>query len=537
MDKAPTEDGYFVFCKSTLFNMAGRLKRILAFNEDGTDYLKGADMLFNSIDFLVFFPIVVLVYFIVPKKIRYIWLLFASYYFYMCWNAKYVLLLMLSTVTTWLAGRLISICTRSVRKKVLLIGCVGINLMILFFFKYLGFFFSSLNRVLSLMHMQVLEKPFDLLLPVGISFYTFQALGYIADVYKGRIKAEKNLLRYALFVSFFPQLVAGPIERTENLLKQMQEISQKKVWDYENVTNGLITMIWGLFVKMVISDRVAILVDNVFDNFYMYGTVALLAGSIGFALQIYCDFMGYSTIAKGAAKVMGFELMENFETPYFSKSVSEFWRRWHISLSTWFRDYVYIPLGGNRCSKLRKYFNLMVTFGVSGLWHGASWNYVAWGVMHGVFQVVGDFTKSFRKRIYEKGHFKVESISFKLAQIVSTFFLVDFAWIFFRAGSLKIALDYCKRIFTKWDPWSLFNGEIYTLGLDITEFNILVVSVLILFLADLIRYIKKQDVAVFLSEQCIWFRWSAVILLIGAILVYGIYGIQFDSSQFIYFQF
>lgn len=494
-------------------------------------------MIFNSIDFLIFFPIVVLVYFVVPKKVRYIWLLITSCYFYMCWNAKYILLLVISIVTTWIAGWLVSKLKKPFQKKLSIAGCIGVNLCILFFFKYFDFFLGSLNKVLGIFGVQALEKPFDFLLPVGISFYTFQALGYIIDVYRGKVEHEKNILRYALFVSFFPQLVAGPIERSENLLKQMRELHTKKVWNYENVTSGLTLMVWGLFVKMVISDRVAILVNSVFDNFFMHGTVALTAGAVGFALQIYCDFMGYSTIAVGAAKVMGFTLMENFETPYFAKSISEFWRRWHISLSTWFRDYVYIPLGGNRCSMARKYFNLMVTFGVSGLWHGANWTYVIWGLLHGIFQVVGDFTRPFRQKLYEKGKVKTESISFKLAQVVSTFLLVDFAWIFFRAGSIGQALGYCKRIFTKWDPWTLFNGEIYTLGLDRPEFNILVVSVVVLLLVDLIRYFKKQDITVFLSEQCIWFRWATIILMIGAIIVYGIYGIKFDSSQFIYFQF
>lgn len=494
-------------------------------------------MLFNSIDFLFFFPIVALIYFIVPKKTRYIWLLVASYYFYMCWNVKYVLLLLLSTVTTWLAGWLISVFKKPLQKKISIVGCIGVNIGILFFFKYFDFFVNTLNKILGVLGIELLDKPFDLLLPVGISFYTFQALGYIIDVYRGRIEPEKNIFRYALFVSFFPQLVAGPIERSENLLKQVREVHAYKLWNYETVTRGLTLMVWGLFVKMVISDRVALLVDNVFANFYMHGTVALIAGAVGFALQIYCDFMGYSTIAMGAAKVMGFTLMENFETPYFSKSISEFWRRWHISLSSWFRDYVYIPLGGNRCSKARKYFNLMVTFGVSGLWHGASWTFVAWGVLHGVYQVVGDLTRPVRQKLYEKGQVKTGSFSFKLGQVVSTFLLVDFAWIFFRAGSMGEALAYCKRLFTKWDPWSLFNGEIYTLGLDRPEFNILIVSTVVLFLVELLRYFKKQTITAFLEEQCIWFRWSVILLLIGATIVFGIYGINFDSTQFIYFQF
>ncbi len=494
-------------------------------------------MLFNSIDFLFFFPIVVFIYFIIPKKTRYIWLLVSSYYFYMCWNVKYVLLLMLSTVTTWLAGWLISKAKNVRGKKFSVVGCVGINLGILFFFKYFNFFINTLNKALGVLGIELIDKPFDLLLPVGISFYTFQALGYIIDVYREKIEPEKNIFRYALFVSFFPQLVAGPIERSENLLKQVREVHKIKVWNYENITRGLTLVVWGLFVKMVISDRVALLVDNVFANYYMHGTVALCVGAVGFALQIYCDFMGYTTVAIGAAKVMGFTLMENFETPYFAKSISEFWRRWHISLSSWFRDYVYIPLGGNRCSKSRKYFNLMVTFGISGLWHGANWTFVAWGLLHGIYQVVGDWTKPIRQKIYEKSKVKTESFSFKMAQVVSTFLLVDFAWIFFRAGSIREALSYCRRLFIKWDPWSLFNGEIYTLGLDRPEFNILFVSTVVLFLVELLRYLKKKTIVDFLEEQCIWFRWSAILLLIGTTIVFGIYGIKFDSTQFIYFQF
>ncbi len=494
-------------------------------------------MLFNSVDFLIFFPVVTLIYFLVPRKLRYLWLLAASYYFYMCWNVKYVALLFFSTISTWAAGWLVGKAKREGKKKLTVAGCVLVNLGILFVFKYFNFFQGTVNRILEKFNLQIWERSFDILLPVGISFYTFQALGYIIDVYREKIEPEKNLLRYALFVSFFPQLVAGPIERSENLLKQMKGIEETKLWNYERVTKGLTLMVWGLFIKMVIADRVAILVNTVFDGMYMYGTVALVAGAVGFALQIYCDFMGYSTIAVGSAKVLGFELMENFETPYFSRSIGEFWRRWHISLSTWFRDYVYIPLGGNRCSKVRKYMNLMITMGVSGLWHGANWTFVAWGLIHGIYQVVGDMTKKLRQRICTSLQVKTESFSFKLAQTVITFAFVDLAWIFFRADSIGVATDYCKRIFTKWDPWSLFNGELYTLGLDRFEFNILMVAVVALFLVELLRFIKKETLTDFLEKQCIWFRWGVLFLLIISILVYGVYGIKFESSQFIYFQF
>ncbi len=300
-------------------------------------------MLFNSFDFLCFFPVVLIVYFFVPSKWRYLWLLVASYYFYMGWNPKYALLIGISTVVTFVSGWMMEWINK---KRLVLFSCVAANLGILFFFKYFDFALGNLNRILSLFHIQLIEKPFDVILPVGISFYTFQALSYTIDVYYGEIRAEKNFFRYALFVSFFPQLVAGPIERSKNLLNEIVALPQKKLWNYERITQGLMVMLWGYFQKMVIADRIAILVDNVYNSYYMYGSVELAVATVGFAIQIYCDFASYSTIAIGAAQVMGFTLMENFDTPYFAHSIKEFWRRWHISLSTWFRDYVYIAWGG-----------------------------------------------------------------------------------------------------------------------------------------------------------------------------------------------
>ncbi|NBI89225.1 MBOAT family protein, partial [Lachnospiraceae bacterium] len=315
-------------------------------------------MVFNSTSFLIFFPIVVLVYFIMPRKIRYIWLLIASYYFYMSWNAKYAILIGFSTIITYLSGLCIGwingsgVNNKVKVKKIVVAASFGINILILVVFKYSGFILDSLNIILKESGIRVLEMPFDIVLPVGISFYTFQALSYTMDVYRGDISAEKNILKYALFVSFFPQLVAGPIERSINLISQISEIPKTKI-EYERIANGLIIMVWGFFLKLVIADRIAILVNTVFDRYYMYGTVELIVAAMGFALQIYCDFSSYSTIAIGASQIMGITLMENFNVPYFSRSIKEFWRRWHISLSTWFKDYLYIPLGGNRCSRGR----------------------------------------------------------------------------------------------------------------------------------------------------------------------------------------
>lgn len=502
-------------------------------------------MLFNSIDFFVFFPMVVLVYQVIPKKIRYLWLLLASYYFYMNWNAKYALLIGFSTIITYLCGISIEqiknhnslLRLKGCLLKIMIAFGVTINLGVLFFFKYFDFFLENVNRVLSIFHIQLLSKPFDVMLPVGISFYTFQALGYIIDVYRGEIKAERNLFRYALFVSFFPQLVAGPIERSKNLLEQIRKIPSQKNVSFENVVNGFTIILYGLFLKMVLADRISILVNTVFGQVFMYGTIELVIGAIGFAIQIYCDFGSYSLIAIGTAQVMGFELMENFNTPYFAHSIKDFWHRWHISLSSWLRDYLYIPLGGNRHGKIRKYINIMVTFLMSGLWHGASWNYVIWGGLHGIYQVIGEMTNPLRGKIQNILKINTTCDSYRLWQVGSTFFLTTFAWIFFRADSLKDALYYISRMVTKWNPWVMFDGGIYELGLNQVEWQIFIIAVVVLLMVDLVRYRRGKRIDIYLAEQNIVFRYVILLLLCLAIFVWGEYGLDFAENQFIYFQF
>ena len=502
-------------------------------------------MLFNSIDFFVFFPVVVLVYQVIPKKIRYLWLLLASYYFYMNWNAKYALLIGFSTIITYTCGISIEqiknhnslLRLKGCLLKIMIVFGVTINLGVLFFFKYFDFFLENVNRVLSIFHIQLLSKPFDVMLPVGISFYTFQALGYIIDVYRGEIKAERNLFRYALFVSFFPQLVAGPIERSKNLLEQIRKIPSRKNVSFENVVNGFTIILYGLFLKMVLADRISILVTTVFGQVFMYGTIELVIGAIGFAIQIYCDFGSYSLIAIGTAQVMGFELMENFNTPYFAHSIKDFWRRWHISLSSWLRDYLYIPLGGNRHGKIRKYINIMVTFLMSGLWHGASWNYVIWGGLHGIYQVIGEMTNPLRGKIQNILKINTTCDSYRLWQVGSTFFLTTFAWIFFRADSLKDALYYISRMVTKWNPWVMFDGGIYELGLNQVEWQIFIIAVVVLLMVDLVRYRRGKRIDIYLAEQNIVFRYVILLLLCLAIFVWGEYGLDFAENQFIYFQF
>lgn len=341
-------------------------------------------MLFNSLEFLIFFPIVIAIYNFIPYKIKNIWLLMASYFFYMCWNAKYALLMLTSTVITYLSGLAIEYVKNAdesdekkiLKKKWIVAVSFISNLGILFYFKYFNFALDITSKVFAYVNIQLNVPTFDIILPVGISFYTFQALSYIMDVYRDDIYAEKNFIQYALFVSFFPQLVAGPIERSKNLLKQL---AVPKSLDYEKAKDGFMLMLWGYFLKLVLADRISIFVDTVYNDYENFGGMYLIVASMLFAIQIYCDFAGYSTIAMGAAKILGVEIMENFNAPYLATTVGDFWRRWHISLTSWFKDYLYIPLGGSRKGKIRKYLNKMIVFLVSGLWHGASLTFIVWG--------------------------------------------------------------------------------------------------------------------------------------------------------------
>ena len=495
-------------------------------------------MLFNSYSFFVFFPIVVVVYFLLPKRVSYLWLLTASYYFYMGWNAKYALLLLLSTAITYISGIVIQWLNdnrpeKIEAKKWVVVGCIVANLAILFFFKYFNFTIESINAVLDHTSLPTVNTSLDVLLPVGISFYTFQALGYTVDVYRREIEAEKNFFRYALFVSFFPQLVAGPIERSKNLLNQLRN---PKSYHYGRMCDGLLLMIWGYFLKLVIADRIAIFVDNVYANVDIYDGRYLLLASVLFAFQIYCDFAGYSTIAIGAAEVMGFELMENFNSPYLSQSVAEFWRRSHISLSSWFKDYLYIPLGGNRKGKIRKYINIMIVFLVSGLWHGANWSYVVWGGLNGVYQVIGAIFTPLRNKIKENLHLKKNFLPLMIVYMFVTFILVDLTWIFFRADTIQHAFDIIESIFHMNDPVLLANGALYDLGLSKPNFIVLVISLLLLLLADVCKYrgVKVRNVILNLN---IIIRWTIIIVGILGILIFGIWGSGYSETNFIYFQF
>ncbi len=502
------------------------------------------DMLFHSLEFLIFFPVVVVVYLILPRKLKAVWLLAASYYFYMCWNIKHTILIVFSTVMTWICGLLIGKCMGTkdrARRGKWIVGIGALmNLSLLIFFKYFDFLLFNINFIFEKAGIQQIEKPFDIILPVGISFYTFQSLGYMVDVYRGDIEPEKNLLHYALFVSFFPQLVAGPIERSKNLLKQIRGIGRQNARDlfqYDRIASGLLLMLWGFFQKLVIADRLCVFVDAVYADWQQCGQIELVLATAAFSIQIYCDFASYSTIAAGAAKGLGFHLMENFRTPYFSKSIREFWRRWHISLSTWFKDYLYIPMGGSRCGVLRSQVNLIVTFLVSGLWHGASWHYVVWGAIHGCYQVIGTQTEAVRRKIRRWAGVNTASFSYRFGQVAVTYALSLFGLIFFRAQSLPEAFGMIGRIAAKPNLWALTDGTLYGFGIDAAQARVLCAALGILLCVSLVRELKNEMLDTFLARQSCWFRWMVIIILFSFIFLFGMYGPDYDESQFIYFQF
>lgn len=411
-------------------------------------------MLFNSLAFAVFLPIVFLLYWAVSQKYRYIVLLISSYYFYMSWNVKYVVLILFTTGISYGCAVLMEKFQKKAVKRMFMAGAVAASLLVLFFFKYFDFAQNTLARLLESFAIKLHPVTLSLMLPVGISFYTFQTLSYVIDVYKGEVEAEHNFFKYAAFISFFPQLVAGPIERTKNLLPQ---IDCEHRFTYEKGSYGMKLMAWGFFKKLVIADNLAVFVDMVFEDVASYHGFALVLAVFFFTLQIYCDFSGYSDIAIGTAKLFDIDLMANFKSPYFSASIKEFWRRWHISLSSWFRDYVYIPLGGNRVSKLRNMWNLLVTFALSGLWHGAAFTYIIWGGLHGILQCVENllFPKRKGKKAEKKAREQMsmsgkrhkemaEEYASGIAKrgpvwwlkVAVVFCLVAGTWCFFRAASV-----------------------------------------------------------------------------------------------------
>lgn len=475
-------------------------------------------MLFNSLTFLIFFPLVTAGYFLLPHRWRWAWLLAASCYFYMAFIPAYILILFVTITIDYIAGILIE-RAHGTRRTFILLASLAANVGMLAFFKYYNFLNANLAALADFLRWNYPIPLLDIVLPLGLSFHTFQSMSYTIEVYRGRWRAERHLGILALYVLFYPQLVAGPIERPYNLLDQFH-IAHK--FDYARVAAGLKLMAWGFFKKLVIADRLADFVNPIYNAPTQHPGAALALATLFFAYQIYCDFSGYSDIALGAAQVMGFRLMPNFNRPYAASSIAEFWRRWHISLSTWFRDYLYIPLGGNRVSGARWQFNLFVTFLVSGLWHGANWTFVIWGALHGLYLLAGIWTHAARERL--SARLNLPPRLAHAGSVVGTFALVAFAWIFFRASTLDDALYIATHLFS--DSAWLTNTLAYL--------NMAKVAVPAIVCLEIAQWLHANGNGYArLAQQSVWVRRAAYYALVMAILLFG----KFAEQKFIYFQF
>lgn len=495
-------------------------------------------MVFTSYQFFLFLPAVLFLYFIIPGSWRLQWLLLVSILFYTCFHPVYLLVLLAVTGISWYAGLLLDRFARAEAKARLALRTgVLLSLLFLVVFKYTGFILENLRFLAERLLSRPVSLSFSLVMPVGISYYTFQVISYLVDVRRGKIAAEKNILCYALYVSFFPKIISGPIERGGDFLGQIRDCRNWKLWDGARVRDGLVLMIWGYFQKLVIADRLAILTGKVFEDYRGYGSVELFLAAAAFYIQLYADFNGYTDIARGVAKAMGFTLTENFRAPFFAKSIREYWKRWHISLSAWLQDYIYIPLGGNRKGTLRKYGNLLVTFLVSGFWHGAAWNYVFWGLLHGVYEVTEAATSPVVERLHQRLHTRTESFSYRMLRTVKCWLLVCFAYIFFKVPTAADGLWYLWRMATRWNPWTLFDGSLFTLGISEKYVHVLCIAIVLLLLADWLKEKRGMELDAWLAQQCIWFRWMVMLGGIMAVVIFGAYGPAYHAENFIYFQF
>ena len=475
-------------------------------------------MLFNSFEFLIFFPVVTLIYFAIPRKVQWVWLLAMSYFFYMNWNAEYALLLAASTAITYGCSLVIADSKEKKTKKAVMIGGIVANIGMLGYFKYTGMLLDILDRGCQILGLPFVMPKVSILLPVGISFYIFQALSYMIDVYKGRVKVERNFFKYALFVSFFPQLVAGPIERSGRLLKQ---VAQPHEFDWERARQGLLIMMLGFFEKVVIADRACMYVDAVYGNWINASGAQIALATAVFAVQDLCDFAGYSYIAIGAAKVLGIDLMTNFRQPYFAHSVQNFWARWHISLSTWFRDYIYFPMGAGRGSAFKRAFNIMTVYTVSGLWHGAALKYVAWGMLNGAIQVVEGYFPP-RKAKHPK--------LYHLFCVLRTNVLILITMLIFRAGSLSTAMHMLLKIPMRW------GGAWMNSGFSGMQALCLGICTAVLFGIELIHE-KRKTLTEITDRLPGAARGALYLAAVMAIVVFGVWGPGYTAQAFIYFQF
>ncbi len=495
-------------------------------------------MIFNSFSFIVFFAVVTTLYFLLGQKFKMYMLLIASCVFYMFFIPKYILILFLTIVIDYFAG--IYIHKSLKHKKSLLIISIISNIGILFFFKYFNFFIGNINDMAHFFGWNYSLSLLQFILPIGLSFHTFQAMSYTIEVYRGNQLPEKNFGIYALYVMYYPQLVAGPIERPQNMLPQFH-VDHK--FNFERFKTGLLRMAFGFFKKIVIADRLAEFVNPVFAHPENYQGVSLLVAAMFFSIQIFCDFSGYSDIALGCSEIMGIKLMKNFDRPYRALSISEFWSRWHISLSTWFRDYVYIPLGGNKVSQNKYYRNIFIVFLLSGFWHGANWTFIIWGALHAFYLLFAHGTISFRNTINTKLHLNKFSLFFKFYQRALVFLLVTIAWIFFRADSFGKAIYFIKTISVEVPQYvySVFSNSnflwlepllINTQAVSLPHYAVLLISLTILFVIH--HFQQKHNLVQIIQNKVLPVRWM---FYSGVVLYLLLFGMYKSNSEFIYFQF
>ena len=484
-------------------------------------------MSYLSLAFAGFVLLVMTVFYLLPIKFRWVFLLIGSLLFYASFDLRYLPFVLFTALTTFFGAKLI----RKTEKKRLVLGSViSLNVAVWLCIKELPWAFVTLTRALGVLGVNITEPEFSVIVPVGISYFILQAIAYIVDVMKGKTEGENNFFKYLLFLSWFPAIVQGPISRYNDLMPQL--LNTKK-YSFESMRESLVLILFGLVKKMVIADRLGIFVNAVFGNFVELRGVILYLGAVGYAIQLYADFSGCVDICRGVSGLFGVELVNNFNRPYLSRSIKEFWGKWHISLSSWLKDYVYIPLGGNRKGTLRKYVNLMLTFLVSGLWHGAGFNFFLWGAVHGTYQIVGQATLNLRSKIKAFLGIKPDSLSDRIYQTVTTFNLVTFGWIIFRAGGLITGLRYIRRMFMEAHVWQLFDGSLYKFGLNQNYIFFLFLHILVLFAVELLTK-RQEDVVSGLCRQHIGVRWVVYLLLIFDVLLFGVYGSGYDMASFMY---
>ncbi len=484
---------------------------------------------FNSLPFLAFMPITAVVAFMLPPRAMRVWLLAMSLVFYLSWDIRFGAVLLGIILVSYFGARYLEGENRKKRDMALVAALLLAGLI---FFKYTAFFLRNINMIsMKAGRGEAIGIP-DLIQPVGISYFTFEAVGYCVDVYKKRIRAERDFIKHALFLSFFPTVLSGPIERAEKLLPQFD---RKLRFDAARIRDGFLLFLWGMFLKMVCSARIAVIVETILSQYAKYDGFYAIFATAMYLMQLYCDFCGYSCMASGTGEILGIGLTTNFREPFLGRTVAEYWRRWHISLTSWLRDYIYIPLGGSRKGKLRKYINILVVFLVSGLWHGSSWNFAVWGLLNGAYQVAGEALKPARDFLAAASGTDRNSFSHILAQRLVTFGLVSFSFVFFRAPSMMEGLRIAAS-FLHFNPWIFVDGSLYSLNLNPLEFWIMMISAALVLFVDGVNN-RGISVRSFMASQGLWLRWGFYISAILTVLVFGKYGPGYDASSFIYFRF